>query len=122
MFALGLEPDADAIQRMISEGAPDALPPVARVVAAAPACARCGSTKPSAAARCTMCGFRNGLDISLEHEPSAEVRAARRRSARRVFRLYCLACGRSSEASTPPARPGRCAACGGSMLTELAAP
>ena len=122
MPVLGLEADADAaaIQAMISEGAPDALPSAPRT--AAPVCARCGATKTAAAARCTRCGFRNGLDGSLEDEPSADVRAAQRRSARRVFRLYCLACSRSIEASTPPTRPGRCSACGGTMLIELARP
>ena len=122
MLALGLEADAAAIQDMVSEGAPDALPPAARVAAAAPVCTRCGGTKSAPTARCTRCGFRNALNNSLEDEPPAEVRAAERRMARRVFRLYCLACSRSSESSTPPARPGRCSACGGSMLTELAAP
>jgi hypothetical protein len=54
-------------------------------------------------------------------EPSAEERAAQRRAARRMFRLYCFACGRSSETSTAPAHAGRCQECGGSMLVELVA-
>jgi hypothetical protein len=58
--------------------------------------------------------------IDIEAEPSAEVRAAERRAARRVFRLYCVACGRSSEAATAPQRAGRCPTCGGTMLLELA--
>ena len=59
--------------------------------------------------------------INLPNEPSAEERAAQRRAARRVLRLYCLACGRSSEVSIAPVRPGRCLHCGGTMLVELAA-
>ena len=59
------------------------------------------------------------LDVHIE--PTAEVRAAERRAARRVFRLYCFSCGRSSESSTAPVRPGRCPTCGGTMLLELAA-
>jgi DNA-directed RNA polymerase subunit RPC12/RpoP len=126
MSALAVQPDADAaaIQDMISEGAPDPLPPARRPGPATPVCVRCGATKSksksSAAARCATCGFRNRLDSSPEHEPSAAARAAERRAARRVFRLYCIACSRSSEVSTPPARSGRCSACGGTMLTELA--
>jgi ribosomal protein L40E len=122
MSPLAVQPDVDAaaIQDMISEGAPDPLPPAPRTAAATRVCARCGATRSSGAARCATCGFRNSLASSLAHEPSAEVRAAQRRTVRRVFRLYCLACSRSSEVSTPPARSGRCSACGGTMLTELA--
>ena len=60
--------------------------------------------------------------VRLPDEPSAEERAAQRRAARRVFRLYCFACGRSSEVSIVPVRPGRCLHCGGTMLVEMAAP
>src|SRR5450432_2209654 len=60
-------------------------------------------------------------NIQVESEPSAEIRAAERRAARRVFRLYCVACGRSSEGATAPVRTGRCPTCGGTMLLELAA-
>ena len=59
--------------------------------------------------------------LDIPAEPNAEVRAAERRAARRVFRLYCFSCGRSSESSTAPLRPGRCPTCGGTMLLELAA-
>jgi DNA-directed RNA polymerase subunit RPC12/RpoP len=80
-------------------------------------CARCGELKPTSAARCVACGVRNGLEI----EPTVtEPSAAERRAARRVFRLYCVACGRSTEGPTPPPRVGRCPACGGTMLVELA--
>jgi hypothetical protein len=58
--------------------------------------------------------------VEIDAEPSAEVRAAERRAARRLFRLYCVACGRSSESPTAPLRPGRCPTCGGTMLLELA--
>jgi hypothetical protein len=58
--------------------------------------------------------------VEVESEPSAEIRAAERRAARRMFRLYCVACGRSSESPTAPLRPGRCPTCGGTMLLELA--
>jgi hypothetical protein len=62
---------------------------------------------------------RSQLDIP--DELSAEARAAERRAARRVFRLYCFSCGRSSESSVAPLRPSRCLTCGGTMLLELAA-
>jgi hypothetical protein len=58
--------------------------------------------------------------VEVEAEPSAAVRAAERRAARRMFRLYCVSCGRSTESPTAPLRPGRCPTCGGTMLLELA--
>jgi hypothetical protein len=59
--------------------------------------------------------------LDVQEEPPAEVRAAERRAARRVFRLYCFSCGRSTESAAAPLRPGRCPTCGGTMLLELAA-
>jgi hypothetical protein len=85
------EDDALAIERMLDDGAPADLPPSPR------------------RARWTP-----------EDEAPAEERAAQRRAARRVFRLYCFACGRSIEMAMAPARPGRCLHCGGTMLVEVA--
>ncbi|HLZ28764.1 MAG TPA: hypothetical protein VKV73_15725 [Chloroflexota bacterium] len=59
--------------------------------------------------------------LDVQDEPTAEARAAERRAARRVFRLYCFSCGRSTESAAAPLRPGRCPTCGGTMLLELAA-
>jgi hypothetical protein len=59
--------------------------------------------------------------LDVQEEATPEVRAAERRAARRVFRLYCFSCGRSTESSSAPLRPGRCPTCGGTMLLELAA-
>jgi rubrerythrin len=86
--------DAAAIQRMLDDGAPVA--------------------RRRRLPRITS-------PLQLAEEPSAEERAAQRRAARRLFRLYCLACGRSTESSSAPARAGRCPDCGGTMLWELAA-
>jgi DNA-directed RNA polymerase subunit RPC12/RpoP len=121
MPRMAVEPDdeAAAIERMIGEGAPDVLPLAVRGRQKSHACAECGAPKAGPAARCSTCGIRNRLDVRAE--PSAAERAAERRAARRVFRTYCVACGRSNEGSTAPARPGRCPACGGTMLVELAA-
>jgi DNA-directed RNA polymerase subunit RPC12/RpoP len=82
-------------------------------------CARCGAQKPTSGMRCLACGVRN--DVPVESEAAIEARAAERRAARRIFRLYCVACGRSTESPTPPRQVGRCPACGGTMLLELAA-
>ena|SRR5215207_6002308 len=54
-------------------------------------------------------------------EGEAAAGAVERRSVRRVYRLYCVACGRSTESPAPPPKVGRCPACGGTMLVELAA-
>jgi DNA-directed RNA polymerase subunit RPC12/RpoP len=52
-------------------------------------------------------------------EPLAEARAAERKAARIRFRVYCMACGRSTEtAAPPPGRPSRCEHCSGTMLVE----
>jgi DNA-directed RNA polymerase subunit RPC12/RpoP len=82
-------------------------------------CARCGAQKPASGVRCPACGVR--IDVPVEPEAAIEARAAERRAARRMFRLYCVACGRSTEGPTPPTQVGRCPACGGTMLVELAA-
>lgn len=60
-------------------------------------------------------------ELDLDEELPPDVRAAQRRDARRIFRLYCLACGRSTDVSTAPPRAGRCVHCGGTMLVELTA-
>jgi hypothetical protein len=88
------EPDeeASAIERMLDDGAPLGVPRRVRKSRWAP--------------------------VQLQEEATAEERAERRRSARRVFRLYCFACGRSSEVSVAPARAGRCVHCGGTMVVE----
>ena len=89
--------DAAAMERMLDDGAP--------VNGSAKARARTPRLAP----------------LNLLDEPSAADRAEQRRALRRVFRLYCLACGRSSEVLIAPAQPGRCFHCGGTMLTELVA-
>jgi rRNA maturation endonuclease Nob1 len=58
--------------------------------------------------------------FTIPDEPSAEERAALRKAARRIFRLYCFSCGRSTESTTTPGPAGRCPVCGGTMLLELA--
>jgi hypothetical protein len=88
--------DANAIERMLDDGAPLRLEP--RV--------RRSRWRP----------------LVLQPEPSADERAAQRRAATRVYRLYCFACGRSTEVLVAPARPGRCLQCGGTMLLEAVAP
>jgi rRNA maturation endonuclease Nob1 len=62
----------------------------------------------------------SGIAIEPEKEPSLEERAAMRKASRRIYRLYCFACGRSSESSAAPAKAGRCQDCGGTMLLEFA--
>jgi DNA-directed RNA polymerase subunit RPC12/RpoP len=118
MATITVEPgeEAFAIQQMISEGAPDV--PAVQVRRPSYLCAGCGTHKAGPAARCRKCGSRGRIDDFVA--PSAAARAAERRTARRVFRTYCVACGRSSEGLSAPARPGRCSTCGGTMLVELA--
>jgi len=93
-IAAETEDEAISIERMLDDGAPLDLPPRGRRSRWSP--------------------------VNLQDEPSAEERAAQRRAARRLFRLYCFACGRSSEVSIAPVRPGRCLHCGGTLLVEVA--
>ena len=97
MVAIALEPEDQAtgiaIQRMLDDGAPSAPPRRGRKSRWSP--------------------------LELLDEPSADERAARRRLARIAFRVYCLACGRSSEMPVAPLRPGRCLQCGGTLLVEI---
>jgi|SRR5579884_1213440 len=86
--------EALAIERMLDDGAPEHLPPRRR--------------------------RSRWMPLQLPDEPSAEERAARRRAARRTYRLYCFACGRSNDVEIAPARPGRCPHCGGTLLAEVA--
>jgi hypothetical protein len=88
--------EAVALERMFDDGAPaPGMLPISR------------SRRPS--------------PFQLAAELPAKERAAQRRAAALVFRLYCVACGRSSESTTAPVRVGRCHDCGGTMLVELAA-
>jgi len=120
MASMAVESDdeAAAIGRMISEGAPDLRASAIRARPMSYVCATCGELKAGPAAHCGTCGSRSRHEYPVE--PAASARAAERRAARRVFRTYCVACGRSSEGLSAPARPGRCAVCGGTMLVELA--
>jgi hypothetical protein len=89
--------DALAIQRMLDDGAP--IPARRRVAHASM------KTRPAQ---------------PLVEPPAAE-RRARGSAVRRLFRLYCFACGRSLESPTVPARLDRCIHCGGTMVRELTA-
>lgn len=63
----------------------------------------------------------SGLAIEPDDETiERALKDAARRATPRTFRLYCVACSRSTEATVAPTRPGRCEACGGTMLLELA--
>jgi ribosomal protein L40E len=121
MSGIAVQPDDEAgaaIDKMIDEGGPDTLPPRTRGTRTRTVCTHCGALSAGPTARCRRCGLRN--ELSPDAERSAEIRAAERAAARRVFRVYCFACGRSSEAMSAPTNPGRCPACGGSLLVEWA--
>ena len=113
-----LPSDELAVERMIDEGSPiTGFEPGSPVV-----CPSCGGLKSERASRCTRCATRGraARRFLIDEEPSAERRAIERRAAAaNRYRVYCFACGRSTSVAAPPARPGRCPSCGGSMLTEL---
>jgi ribosomal protein S27E len=97
MSSIAAEPEDEAlaIDRMLDDGAPvDPWPPVRR---------------------------SRWSPVHLQDELPAAERAAQRRAARRLFRVYCVACGRSTDVHIVPARPARCVHCGGTMLAEMTA-
>ena len=98
MPSMAVEPEDEAARRPIGPTLGEGLPPLEP---------RARRTRVS--------------HLDVQEEPPADVRAAERRASRRVFRLYCFSCGRSTESAAAPLRPGRCPACGGTMLLELAA-
>jgi ribosomal protein S27E len=109
--------DAVATERMIDEGGPVELPAPSR----APTCAHCGGPRSVRATRCARCARRARGTGEVPEVPDlpAEQRLTERRGALNRFRLYCFSCGRSTTVASPPAHPGRCLTCGGTMLSEL---
>jgi hypothetical protein len=112
--------DSAAIERMIDEGGPVRSASADHLAPGGWVCPRCGGKKTSHASQCSGCVRRGSLpkQLALRSDAPIEVRLAERHAALRPYRLYCFACGRSSEVAIVPAHPGRCTACGGSMLTE----
>jgi ribosomal protein S27E len=108
-----------AVEAMIDEGGPVHVLPTDVVSG----CPTCGRPKRETATECTRCTKRNrslhARQAWVVAEQSAEQRAAERATVVHRFRLYCVSCGRSTAVASPPTRPGRCASCGGTMLTEF---
>jgi ribosomal protein S27E len=115
----GSVPEVAAAERMIDEGGPVHVLPTD----AAAICPTCGRPKRETATECTRCTKRSRAIHSREAwlvaEQSAEQRSTERRATVHNFRLYCVSCGRSTAVASPPTHPGRCASCGGTMLTEF---
>jgi ribosomal protein S27E len=111
--------DVAEAERMIDEGGPVQ----ADATELAAICPTCGRPKREAAAECVRCIKRSRATHAREAwmiaEQSAEQRSAERRVTVHLFRLYCVSCGRSTAVASPPTHPGRCASCGGTMLTEF---
>ena len=85
-------------------------------------CPTCGGVKSASAMRCYKCtwpdrGPRTGVRYAAPEVALPEVVTHRRRPVR--YRVYCFACGRSSEVETAPRQMSRCEACGGTMLVEM---
>jgi ribosomal protein S27E len=111
--------EVTAVEAMIDEGGPVHVLPTE----VGATCPTCGRPKRETAAECTRCTKRNrsmhAREAWLVAEQSAEQRAVERATVVHRFRLYCVSCGRSTAVASPPTRPGRCASCGGTMLTEF---
>ena len=85
-------------------------------------CPNCGGVKSANALRCYKCAWPGRQPRSMTHNAVSEVELAAvtsrpRRAVR--YRVYCFACGRSSEVETAPRQMKRCEACGGTMLVEM---
>jgi ribosomal protein S27E len=115
----GAVSDVAAVEAMIAEGGPVyALPTNVAAI-----CPTCGRPKRETATECTRCTKRtrslHAREAWLVAEQTAEQRAVERAATMHRFRIYCVSCGRSTTVASPPTRPGRCASCGGTMLTEF---
>jgi hypothetical protein len=55
--------------------------------------------------------------VAMDELASADPTPIRR--ARIAFRVYCFSCGRATDVDVAPRDPGRCQACGGSMVVEV---
>jgi hypothetical protein len=84
-------------------------------------CPQCGGPKSASALRCYTCAWPGRVPRApLERLPEVEVIDVQTSSHRVTsYRVYCFSCGRSSEVPVAPRHPGRCDACGGSMLVEF---
>jgi hypothetical protein len=85
-------------------------------------CPKCGGVKSASALQCYKCAWpgREPRATTRYRAPETalpDVVTSRRRRVR--YRLYCFACGRSSEVETAPRQMNRCDACGGTMLLEM---
>ena len=86
------------------------------------ACPSCGGVKSAGSLRCYKCAWPDRAPRSTTRQAPlelemTEVTSRRRRAVR--YRVYCFACGRSSEVETAPKQMSRCDACGGTMLVEM---
>jgi hypothetical protein len=87
-----------------------------------PCCPKCGGVKSAGALQCYMCAWPGRLPRSTASDAAPDVdlpvvNSRRRRPVR--YRVYCFACGRSSEVEIAPRQMNRCDACGGTMLVEM---
>jgi rRNA maturation endonuclease Nob1 len=86
-------------------------------------CPECGGQKSAGAVRCYKCAWPDRQPRSTRASPVSEelasTTAPHDRRTRIAFRVYCFACGRAVDVEVAPRDPGRCQACGGSLLVEL---
>ena len=93
------------------------------------ACPQCGGHKSATAVRCYTCAWpgreprhsRNYAEPAeriVAPEPIEPARATTRVKSK--YRVYCVACGRSTEVEIAVSAPrrSRCQTCGGTMLLE----
>ena len=85
-------------------------------------CPKCGGVKSATALQCYKCAWpgRGPRTTTRYAAPEVELPGVMTRRPRPVrYRVYCFACGRSSEVETAPRQMSRCDACGGTMLVEM---
>jgi hypothetical protein len=85
-------------------------------------CPNCGGAKSASARQCYTCAWPGRQPRSARAYAASQVElpAVTSRPRKPVhYRVYCFACGRSSEVETAPRQMNRCDACGGTMLVEM---
>jgi hypothetical protein len=85
-------------------------------------CPKCGGVKSANARQCYACAWPGRAPRSTTRQAPPDVEqpvvvSRQRRSVR--YRVYCFACGRSTEVESALRQTNRCAACGGTMLVEV---
>src|SRR4051812_31054734 len=83
-------------------------------------CPECGGAKSATAVRCYKCAWpgREPRAPRAQVTPDPIERPTAPRRVRMSYRVYCVSCGRATDAEVAVRPAARCQTCGGTMLLE----